>query len=773
MRSFRTSCVYAILCLLMGYTFGWSNILFAQSKRPIEPSDCVTVRRFLNESFRASLQISPDGKHVAYLVNFPSLVSNENDVELDVASLDGVQPVRRLLLAQKVSGMHWLGTGDAISLLAARHGQVELLRVDVAAGHVNTLLRVSQDIAEYGIDQQGSTVVYAIERHTFHRPGTQATEAETASGYRIPFQEPSRPNFYTRDLFLVRKRGSGWTAPIPIVVRLKGVEESVSSFPYNLSLMLSVSPDGESLAFNYLGSAAMLPSDWQKSPVVAGMMTNGIGVAMVTAVIDLRNGSTSLPLPTPWSQSVPYWSPDSTSFIAVAESPVNSSWEKQDVQARGPLPDNFHLFEVHVRSGTVHLIREDLHGILRSPLAWKPSGELLLQTGANLIAKLREIAGVWQEISSRRLLLQASAASTHVAANDDTAIVDSESPAMPPSLLLYRNGWESPHLLVSLNPQFDHLTLAPVEDISWKTTQGFEASGLLFLPPGYDRSRRYPLVIHTYAATNGFFCDSGAGHYPAFAPQPIANAGMLYLIRIHRGGRKTDEERSYYPLGFPGNLAEAAFQTEIWDSAVETLTARGLVDPTKVGIIGFSRSGWYTEFALTHGRIRYAAATVVDNVEYSVGEYWLSHTQSLQRGWDAMYEGPPYGDTLKNWQHYSISFTLPKIRTPLLMEAMGYGTRYIDGSAPPLNLALKWEVFSGLSRLKKPTELYFYPLEMHQPDHPKARLGSLERNLAWYLFWLRGLERPDRSDPDRYIRWRAMREGMQDKVSTGNGLEDR
>src|SRR5260370_35774327 len=111
----------------------------------------------------------------------------------------------------------------------------------------------------------------------------------------------------------------------------------------------------------------------------------------------------------------------------------------------------------------------------------------------------------------------------------------------------------------------------------------------------------------------------------------------------------------------------------IWDSAVRTLARQGIVDRNKVGIIGFRRTGWYTEFILTHSEIPYRAATVTDNVEYSLGEYWLQHSGDVINGWDAMYGGPPFGETLANWQKYAISFNVDKVHTPLLMEEMGYG----------------------------------------------------------------------------------------------------
>ena len=71
-----------------------------------------------------------------------------------------------------------------------------------------------------------------------------------------------------------------------------------------------------------------------------------------------------------------------------------------------------------------------------------------------------------------------------------------------------------------------------------------------------------------------------------------------------------------------------------------------------------------------------------------------------------MFNGPPYGESLKNWLSYSITFNMDKIHTPLLMEEMGYGTKFESSKTPPLNLTLHWDVFTGLYHLGRPVELY-------------------------------------------------------------------
>jgi dipeptidyl aminopeptidase/acylaminoacyl peptidase len=346
---------------------------------------------------------------------------------------------------------------------------------------------------------------------------------------------------------------------------------------------------------------------------------------------------------------------------------------------------------------------------------------------------------------------------------------DYQNAATAPEIFLFHRGQDSVQILSKLNPQIDDLSLAPMQQIQWTTSTGYQVDGYLFTPPGYQNGVRYPLVIQTKPDKGQFVCDTGQNHYPSFAPQPMAAAGMMYLIRTIPTTWKQKDEEDHYPAGYPGGIGEAAFQADVWESAVKTLDHRGLIDPDKVGIIGFSRSGWYTTFALTHSQIHYRAATITDNVQYGLAEYWLLRRAAVLRGSDTIYGGPPFGATLKNWLDYSISFNVDKIHTPVLMEEIGYGTAYDDVRAPPLNLAIHWDLFVDLNRLKRPVELYFYPHEVHQPDHPRARLATLQRNLDWYRFWLQGYERPDPEDPDQYVRWRSLRE-MQTHSADGLSL---
>jgi hypothetical protein len=490
----------------------------------------------------------------------------------------------------------------------------------------------------------------------------------------------------------------------------------------------------------------------------------------VLILYNLKTGKASIPIQSPEIVGPPLWDEKGDSFIVPAVAPVNTQWE-MDGGAAGQLQQH-DLFIVNTGSRNIQLVRPGI-STNEAPLLWRANGNILIHVAGNKLEELSSGQDGWKIEDEIEIPLMDFDTFGYLATNGDYIVGGYDNPSTPPEMFAYKRGSEQIILLAKLNPQFEHLKLAVASPINWRMPDGYRIDGLLFLPPDYKPGTRYPLVIQTKPLSDGFVCDSGAGHYPAFEPQPMATSGIAYLSRKLPPGFSYDDDEKHYPKGYPGGVGEAAFHMEMWEAAIDALESAGRIEPKRIGIIGFSRAGWYTEFILTHSRVHYAAATVDDNVQYSYGEYWLRNWAGAQDDFDHMYGGPPWGATFENWKQYSISFNLDKIRTPILMEEMGHGVPFANDKAPPASLSLQMEVFSGLSRLHRPVDLFYYPDEQHQPDDPQARLASLQRNLDWFRFWLQGDERPNPKDPDQYQRWEHLRDLRDaDATAARQGQDD-
>lgn len=754
---------YATLFLLSIFA---STGGFAQNRRAIVPQDCVTVRYlYTDNSGQPAIRLNPQSSLVAYLVKSPNLAGNRNDIQLYVKDLtSGPSDQPKLLLSSPVmSQFQWLNDGKRIVVLAREGRSASIIELNAETSKRRILVQVKDDIKEFSINNSGDVVVFATEAQAPQQEMlAKRTEAEISEGYRIPFEVIGSTNFYRRNVFMSRRRrNSTWTVPRQVLLTSPFTKRALDSLAYIGTLHLSVSPDGKSLLLNYVDTSDGMPAAWKANSYVRMLKDGGFSGVLPTLLVDLISGSSSLAIESPWISNTPFWSADSRSFVLSAISPIGSKWEEDDRENHRLGGEAAHLFSVDRVDGTVHLVTLRTADSSKPPLCWKRDGSLILHTDADTIGEFLLRNGSWIQRSSFRVALQDFYRFSELASDGDTVVGDHQNAMTPPEVFRFNRTTGKVVLIARLNPQFDFLSLAPIQEIGWTTSTGYGVRGFLFLPPQYIKGMRYPLVIQTKPDQGQFVCDTGPNHYPSFAPQPIANAGMMYLARTIPASWNQKDEQDHYPKGYPGGIAEAAFQTDLWDSAVKALDERGLIDPDRVGIIGFSRSGWYTEFALTHSSVRYRAATLTDNVQYSLSEYWMLHSAGILHGWDTMYAGPPYGESLKNWLAFSISFNLDRIHAPILMEEMGYGVPFDNPKAPPLSLAAKWELFTGLNRLGKPVELYYYPNEVHQPDHPKARLATLQRNLDWYRFWLQDYERPQPSDTGQYIRWRHLRELLQ------------
>jgi dipeptidyl aminopeptidase/acylaminoacyl peptidase len=733
--------ICGLLSVLPGQTVG------------VSPSDCVRVR------YITGLWMSPSGKQVAYLVKAPDIERNRNEYQLFVRDVgDRTLSTGRLVLtATAISKAKWLNDDRRIALLVedANRSKNQLVLLDVSTGKTEPLPDVQGSITSFSMDSSGTTVAYTVpdaKKTDTKLPGMSDEDKE--SGYLVGPGSTGTDAFRAVSLFIRHRNSAGdWSAPSAVPIENPFTHVKTTHLP--LAGSLSLSPNGKRLLFNYLSDR--IPEAWMQDPAMKPFVN--LPQFEIMVLYDLDTRSTTLAFNSLYPASTPLWSTDSRSFLVNAPSPSGSRWQAEDIREHRASIADANLFAVNVDSGQVEEVFRHVPSHHEGPLAWRPDGEVILRIGRATIESLHRSGDSWQEAKRIDLPRTDQDRFDLLVANDKEIVGTYETITKPNELFEYNNDQNQIHLLTNLNPELDNVHFAQAETVGWTTSGGLHMSAFLFLPPNYDPGKRYPLVIQTKGNGGWFVCDSGVNHDPSFAPQPIATAGMMYIIPTVAEDWKFQDDIDDRPKGYPGGIGEAVQQMDTWDSAVEMLDKKGMIDPSRVGIIGFSRTGWEVEFDLVHAHVHYAAATAADNVQYSLSDYWLD--QWVDQDYDRMYDGPPYGKTLENWRKYSLSFNVERIHTPLLIEIMGYGVREdLPHEYPgklPGNLIGYYEIQKGLSRLSKPFEMYYYPDEQHQPDHPKARVSSLQRNLDWYRFWLQGYEDGDPSKAEQYVRWRRLK----------------
>jgi dipeptidyl aminopeptidase/acylaminoacyl peptidase len=281
------------------------------------------------------------------------------------------------------------------------------------------------------------------------------------------------------------------------------------------------------------------------------------------------------------------------------------------------------------------------------------------------------------------------------------------------------------------NPQLKEMELAHESVYAWKDKEGKEWKGGLFRPTNFRPGQRYPLVIQTHGFLEALFTPSGS--FPsAFAGRELASAGIAVL-------QVNDE--GFCPMDAP---EEGPCAVSGYEAAVQQLVLDGLVDPDKIGILGFSRSCFYVMETLTTGSIHVKAASMEAGVMEDYFQYMIMANPGNEA--DAMIGAKPFGEGLQVWLKRSPGFNLDKITAPLRIVG--------EGSA---NTATMWQPYAGLRYLKKPVDLIMLNTDEHVLTNPAVRMVSQGGSVDWFRFWLQGYEDPDPAKTEQYDRWRILR----------------
>jgi dipeptidyl aminopeptidase/acylaminoacyl peptidase len=276
--------------------------------------------------------------------------------------------------------------------------------------------------------------------------------------------------------------------------------------------------------------------------------------------------------------------------------------------------------------------------------------------------------------------------------------------------------------------------------------KGIEALCGLYLPPDYVPNTKYPLVIQTHGFHSLEFSMDGRSEYSGFAARPLAARGIVVLqASSFKNPSDLERVKNDGSLGATPEQRVKHFDALVYENAIEQLDRDHVIDPARVGIIGFSRSVSVVLYVLTHSQHSFAAAMLLDGVG---GGYFENMAfQSGAFDGDALNGGkPPFGEGLKQWLQESPSFNLDKIHTPIELVAI----------TSPAVLEL-WEWFAGLHLQGKPVDMLEIPYASHVIVKPWERRLAQQLTLDWFSFWLKGEEDPNPGKAEQYVRWRELR----------------
>jgi dipeptidyl aminopeptidase/acylaminoacyl peptidase len=288
---------------------------------------------------------------------------------------------------------------------------------------------------------------------------------------------------------------------------------------------------------------------------------------------------------------------------------------------------------------------------------------------------------------------------------------DRQSPDETADLFLANaDGSGAPHQLTITTPEPLTHTITP-QRITWKSKDGREIDGMLYVPRGDHPKASLPLVEWVHGGPEGqdrFRMDIWA--------QYLAASGYVVLEPNYRGS-------TGYGEAFRNLNVEDASGGEVDDVAygAKALVERGLVDPRRMAIGGISHGATMTIYMIVRYPDLYAAAIEFAGVADRALFNERTNPDSAIR-WQ-MKMGGSAAERPDTYRRANMLLQVDKIHTPLLAL---HGED--DPQVPPANSAA---LVKALQDHHKTVFYFTYPKELHWVSTPADRLDSWGKELAF------------------------------------------
>ena len=272
-----------------------------------------------------------------------------------------------------------------------------------------------------------------------------------------------------------------------------------------------------------------------------------------------------------------------------------------------------------------------------------------------------------------------------------------------------------------LNPSFAHKPIARTEIVRWTGAQDETVEGVLYYPNEYEPGKRYPLILMIHGGPTGV--DLDAWFMATSRPIPLFTQRNAFVLRVNYHGSGN------YGLAWAESIGGGKYyelERVDLENGVDAMIERGLADPDRLGVMGWSNGAILTTELITRSRRYKAASAGAGDVE------WISDWGNVDFGasFDNYYFGAaPYEDP-DLYVQKSPFFRLKDVTTPTIIYT---GTE--DRNVPP---SQSWSHFRVMQQATEtPVRFILFPGEPHGLKKFVHQRRKVEEDLAWfdrYLF---------------------------------------
>lgn len=614
-------------------------------------------------------QISPDGRHVLFR-RYASDWKQDRRTSTVWLSTDGFAP--EPVDPPGLGEGRFAFCGDRLAYLMRDGGEVRLRRTEPDGSNPGDFGPLPEGTGGFECDRDAGLVVVSV----VEPPDSMVVrEAEL-------FGEHDVKDEAWRNTHL-------WTARLDEQAtfrRLTSGDFTVGSF--------RISPDGASVAFDHTPDPR--PNSSYGSDI---------------SVVDVASGRTRSVATNPGLDVDPVWAPDGSRLLFLSALDVAVSNLPLEIVVAG-------ADGTEPRVLTAELATEP------SVIAWNTRGIWFTADEGTrhhlyrmdpATTETRRIAGLPEIVASAAL-----------SADGATAALLVESRSMLPEIILTPLPGVQATKLTDITRQVAGWPLGTRELVRWRAADGLEIEGVLLRPEDFDPKRRYPLLVVVHGGPRAESRPElvYGGLYPV--EQWVAR-GALVLMPNYRGstGYGPQFRAAHHRTLGRGDAMDVL-------AGVDDLIGRGIVDPERVGLMGWSYGGFISAY-LTATTDRFRAISVGAGISD-----WPTHYAWEPANITTLvfsFGVPPFEDPAA-WSEASPMSHIAGASTPTLIQ-------HVDGD-PIVTVLNAYELYQALKNLDVEARFVEYHGDSHGPTGLKQRLGVLWHNQQWFArhIWGRDIALP-------------------------------
>jgi dipeptidyl aminopeptidase/acylaminoacyl peptidase len=628
------------------------------------PKVAPTVDQILSLKRAGSPEISPDGRWVAYTVRETNWDDNAYETEIWLADAAGGAP-RQLTNAKKSSrAPAWSPDGARLAFISDRTDKSQIYVINPLGGEAEALTALDDGVNSFEWSPDGKSIAYSATEPK----STALKDRDKKYGeFQVVEQDYRMTHLFVLDVASHATRA------------LTSGAFTIGGFAW--------SPDGKSIAFDH----RVNPSP-------------GFGGTADISIVTVADGSIRKLVTQDGPDDNPVWSPDGTRIAFETAMASKTYFYANRVIATVPA------------SGGTPTVLTSAFDEDPSIVAWKSSG-LFFAASQRTNAYLFRVDPDSKAIA-RLAPAEAWVGSGFSLSRDGSriAFLASDAASMA-DVFVAPAAMQQPRRLTNMNAQTASWPAGALEIVSWKSQDGAAIEGVLHKPANFDPSRKYPLLVVIHGGPTGI--SRAVPYTSTIYPIDVwVPRGILVLEPNYRGS-------AGYGAKFRALNVRNLGVGDAWDvlSGIDALVARGMVDPARVGAMGWSQGGYISAYLTTHDAARFKAISVGAGISDWMTYYVNTDITPFTRQY---LQANPWNDPEIYAKTSPITY-VKQAKTPTLIQ---HGAT--DQRVPLPNA---FELYRGLQDNNVPSKLIVYQGFAgigHGPSKPKSHRATMEHNLEWF-----------------------------------------